>query len=436
LQAAWNQIRDGQADVMLLRRGDSWGSTGIALNKAGASASARIIVAAYGDSRTARPAVGMLRPDNATAARNQILAHLSMTSNSGGDIVMAGQGIRIEGCLFTGPPSGQSPALVHMISGGLSMFRNAYHRMRIFSHPVMGRAMVTFEEVAMYHNPDYVVSSGFAQHNNYFNYHEGDIVSRSNISAFSPGVGFRQRGLGTVEGNLVLGSRAFAFDIGTQVDENPASPTRGTYLTFRHNLVLNSPGGASVFANPRNALIEQNIFKSRVAYGHYAGVWPVTGITMQDNIFYDTDFSPWGGHSGSIAGPWIIRRNDFQRPGGGGLMTLRGAGFTFEASNRYYSSDAQSGWFDSAYSNRVPSTGSNTQVSYSAPNRDIVTYMQTLGLRPANADQAIEWFMNGVPGSPSLSGAIGNRLGAWDDRFTSRAVINHVRAGFDLAPLD
>jgi hypothetical protein len=431
--AAWAQVRDGSADVMLMRRGDDWGVTNFGLNKAGPSGSARIVVAAYGPIATARPLVGLVWPDSASAARNQIIAHVSMRTNSSGDVVTSGQVIRFEGCSFAGPSgTGQTPALVYVVSGGLSLHRNTYRRIRIFSNPVMGRAGFSYEECAFYHNPDYVQGGGGAEHNTYFNYQEGDGVSRFNISAFSPGVGLRQRGLGTVEGNLVLRpgtNSGWGFDIGTGSDENPTSPTRGTYLTFRYNLALYAPNADATFGTLKNAVIEQNIFRGRVAYYHSASVWPVVDVTMQDNILYNTDLSPWGGHSGTIQGPWLIRRNDIQRPAGGGMFTLSGAGFTFEANNRYFSSSPQSGWFPTAYSNWVPSTGSNTQVSYPAPDRDLVSYLQALDINPANTDEAIEWFMNGTAG---FAGALNNRLGAWDDRATARAVIDHVRAGFGL----
>ena len=109
--------------------------------------------------------------------------------------------------------------------------------------------------------------------------------------------------------------------------------------------------------------------------------------------------------------------------------------FTYEANNRFYSNSATSTWFSGYtddYNSYVPSRGSNTQVTYPNPNRDLVTYMQTLGVSPDDAEEAIDWFINGVPGQPTLQGSMNNRLGDWDQRFTSIAVINHVRAGFGL----
>lgn len=285
----------------------------------------------------------------------------------------------------------------------------------------------------MYHPPSYVRPGGF-EHSNYFNYPTGDIVSRYNISAYSPGNGFRQRGLGTIEGNLILRAVYASFDIGTTIDENPTGSTRGTYLTFRHNLTLHSPGSYAVIYGPKNAAIEQNLFLDGLAIGEYPSIHPVTNVTLQDNIFYRGQLQPAPGHTGSIQGPFLIRRNDFQQPSGGSVLWRpTGGGYTYESNNRFFSTAAQASWFaGETYATYVPSRGSTTQVSYPNPDRDLITYLRSLGASPANADQAIEWFMNGVPGNPGLAGAMNNRLGAWDPRFTSVADINYVRAGFGL----
>jgi hypothetical protein len=210
---------------------------------------------------------------------------------------------------------------------------------------------------------------------------------------------------------------------------------------MRYNLGMHTAGAWALY-DIRNATIEHNIlregqyltyFENTAAEGNPP---PLTNVILQDNVLYRAQIIQAAGHSGSITGPYLIRRNDFQNPDGGALIAAQSNDFTYEANNRFWSASAQSTWFTgytSAYADYIPSRGSNTQASYSAPDRNLITYMQTLGASPASASEAIEWFINGVPGEPALAGAMANRLGAWDSRFTAVAVINHVRAGFDLA---
>jgi hypothetical protein len=440
LAGAWAQIRDGQADVMLMRRGDTWAAN-LYTNKAGASASARIIVADYGDPSSARPQVGALFPDAITTAGNQLLAHFDSAISS--ETATRGFTTRFEGVQFTGPDVSVTPVLSIAVTDGVDFVRCGFKRVRLFTFENIGRANMTFWDNVMWHPTDYVGAGGF-EHNNYFQFDVGDIDSRRNISAQSPGVGFRQRGLGTVEGNLVLASTLASFDIGTNTYYGTGDPAdRGTFLNMRYNLSLHGGGAYSLY-DIRNATIEQNIFLA----DQYVTYWEdtdavgnppaCTDVVLQDNIFYGSYIVQGAAHSGTITGPYLIRRNDFQRPAGGALIQAQSNDFTYEANNRFYSSSATSGWFSgytSDYSAYVPGRGSNTQVTYTAPNRDLVSYMTSIGATPADADEAIEWFINGVPGDSTRAGAMNNRLGAWDDRFTATAVINHVREGFDLAAL-
>lgn len=442
LAAAWAQIRDGFADVMLLRRGDTW-STSLFTNKAGASATARIIVAAYGPSSTARPQVGYLFPDSSATAGRQLLAHYVSAFPSNAGAATRGFTVRFEGVQFVGPAGTPSPVFTYVITDGFAVFRCAHSRVRLFTWETINRASMTFWENVMWHPPTYVDAGGF-EHNNYFQFDVGDIDSRRNISVHSPGVGFRQRGLGTVEANLILGNNTArgplsVFDIGTNTYYGTGDPAnRGTFLNFRYNLALHYDGRHS-FYDIRNAVIEQNIFRGEGQHLTYfentanpGNPPPLVNATLQDNIFYGAYLIQAEGHSGSITGPYLIRRNDFQRPSGGTLLFMQSNDFTYEANNRFWSSSPQANWFSgytSSYAAYVPSRGTNEQVTYPDPNRDLVTYMQSIGYSPASAEQAIDWFTNGTSG---FAGAMNNRLGAWDERATARAVINHVRAGFGL----
>jgi hypothetical protein len=445
LAGAWAQIRDGFADVMLLRRGDTW-STSLFTNKAGASATARIVVAAYGPTSTARPQVGYLFPDSSATAGRQLLAHYVCAFPSNSGVATRGFTTRFEGVLFTGPAGTPSAVLTYVIVDGLAVVRCAHSRVRLFTWETVSRAQFSFWENVLWHPPSYVDSGDF-QHNNYFQFDVGDIDSRRNISVHSPGVGFRQRGLGTVEANLILGNNTArgplsVFDIGTTTYYGTGDPgNRGTFLNFRYNLALHYPGRHS-FYDIRNAVIEHNILRGEGQHLTYfentanpGNPPPLVNATLQDNIFYGAYLIQSEGHSGSVTGPYLIRRNDFQRPAGGALINAQSNDFTYESNNRFWSSSPQADWFTgytNSYAAYVPSRGSNTQVTYPDPDRDLVTYMQSLGYSPASAEQAIDWFTNGTSG---FAGAINNRLGLWDERATARAVINHVRAGFGLGAI-
>ncbi len=435
LAAAWAQIRDGQADVMLLRRGDTW-TENLALNKLGASSTARIIFAAYGNIATARPQTGHVYPQSASTAGNQILAHYRINFTAAGDQFSQGSRVRFEGIHFEGVGD-PSTVFATSITDGFDTFRCTHRRCRLFTFGGLPRGTMTFLENVMWLPPGYVGGGGF-EHNQYFQFDIGDIDSRRNISALSRGVGFRQRGLGTVEANLVLKCPIATFDIGTNTYYGSGDPAqRGTFLNFRYNLALHSPG-AYAFYDIRNATIEHCLMLE----DQYLIYWedpaavgnppPVTNVVLQDSVFYNTNILPAAGHSNVITGPYLIRRCDFQRPSGGELLRMMSNDFDYEANNRFYSSSPTSAWFSGytdQYSDYVPSRGSNTQVTYPDPNRNLITYMESLGYSPANEDEAIEWFMNGTAG---FAGALNNRYGAWDDRATAVPVINHVRAGFGL----
>ncbi len=444
LAAAWAQIRTGQADVMLMRRGDTW-SANLALNKLGASLSARIIVAAYGSIATARPQVGEVFPTSNSSTGNLLLAHYRINFSGGGDRLNAGTGVRYEGIHFEGVGD-PSTVFAYANVGRLDVVRCTHRRCRLFTFDEIGRGNMTFIDNVMWHPVDYVGAGGF-EHNNYFQFTVGDIDSRRNISVHSPGVGFRQRGLGTVEANLILGNNTArgplsVFDIGTNTYYGTGDPgNRGTFLNFRYNLALHYPGRHS-FYDIRNAVIEHNILRGEGQHLTYfentanpGNPPPLVNATLQDNIFYGAYLIQSEGHSGSVTGPYLIRRNDFQRPAGGALINAQSNDFTYESNNRFWSSSPQADWFTgytNSYAAYVPSRGSNTQVTYPDPDRDLVTYMQSLGYSPASAEQAIDWFTNGTFG---FAGAINNRLGLWDERATARAVINHVRAGFGLGAI-
>ena len=440
LAAAWAQIRDGFADVMLMRRGDIF-TSGLSLNKSGASPTARIIVSSYGPIASVRPTVrGALYPESFAepGPRNQILAHYELdwlTTAIESDQTIRAYGsandtsITMEGIFFRGNALTRATVFLLASRGNFRVFRCGFSGVSPYSVQSDLPGWVTYEENVGYKDPNYIRTRGF-DHNNYFNYDSPDWISIGNISAFSSGNGFRQRGMGRIERNLVMEPDLTAFDLGTAIDDGRPGG-RSSYLEFRYNLDF---GGGTVVYNPMNAIIEQNISYGDWIWGENAGTpgQNASNVTFQDNIQWNAGILPTAGHLGTITGPFLIRRNDFQRPAGGTVMWRpSGNGYQWEANNRFFSTASQGSWFaGEAYATYIPSRGSNTQVSYPDPGRNMVRYMQSLGAAPSSVVEATEWFINGVPGNPALAGAMANRLGAWDERFTARAVINYVRAGF------
>ena len=429
LSAAYNQLRDGYPDVLLMRRGDTWSSS-LGIAKRGRSNAQRMIVAAYGPATAARPVVGIVS-SSSDNANDLILAHYEMSTDSAVG-VFRGNNILKEGVSWTYTGIGEVPTVEFWAKNSVYR-RGSFRGVMIYSGWGSSEGPNGFnngllEECAHYNRPGVQHGPGFRM-NIYANDNVDNMTSRYNVSAFSPSTGWRQRGLGTIEGVVVLKNfNLTAFEIGGDV---PWVPVLSDSLVMRYNLAMNTDSPWWV-TDARSAVIEGNIV-SEGDFRYQEKYFPVSNVVFQDNIIRNVRFT-FVANSLPITGPWLFRRNDFQRPSGGQLLNLNG-NFTFEDNNRFYSSSTQDAWFSNGYAANIPANGTNLQVNYPSPERDIVTYMQSLGASPLGDQQATEWFMYGVPGNASLRGMMNNRYGAWDERFTAKALINYVRAGYGRSPI-
>lgn len=172
------------------------------------------------------------------------------------------------------------------------------------------------------------------------------------------------------------------------------------------------------------------------------GGWRGNNV-FADNIVYSS--APEGivwfqqGFMGSFApgATLSVNNTSFMKASGGQIMAVQTDARVTYQQNNYYTAAPTNQWFSGrTFEQMIPGTGNAiTPASYPDPNRNIVTYVRSIGANPSSVAQAIDWYSDGVPGNASLAGALANRRGAWDERFTSIAVINHIREGFGLSRL-
>jgi hypothetical protein len=286
--------------------------------------------------------------------------------------------------------------------------------------------------------------AGSGKSNVYFSEHAGGIRSIRNQSLLTCNAGFRQRRGGIVRENLTAGAQN-GVNFGGGFDIHGS-------LEFRGNVGLHIFGPHDV-VRPKSGVIAENIFTGFVAGSgfpvvridgdHSSDPTGLTGRTeFSRNVFFGRSTQSAIGWSNSIeslrSGASVhFEDNDFINSEGGRVLAVPSDSRITFGGNRYFSSASSGNWFSGAtHDAMIPSTGQAVILeAYPEPGRDILTYMRSLGANPSGVGQALEWYSDGVPGNSSLAGALANRRGAWDERFTAIAVINHVRQGFGRAPL-
>ena len=446
LSTAWAQVRNGQADVILLRRGHRFGS--LSIDKTGLSNSARLIVAAYGPEREARP-VASVTPHR--SSNNVVLSSIQHNISST-SVPYNGGNVLVEDVLWSGPENEVNEITLPMLNGGSSsdlgggtVRRSTTSRVVFFAGDWGGSPQTPsrFEENTISRGPNPALA---LKHNIYFSEGARNIQSIRNQSLLSGGAGWRQRRGGLIRETMVLGTQDWVtwggtFDVMDQ-------------LTFQNNLSLHVHGPER-FSALNNADISGNIataFKSVPAvigavnlisdYHIALGGWRGANV-FSDNIVYSAASGPALWMNADVLGVFqpgatlAFNNNTFMKAAGGQIFQVQTDARVSYSGNKYYSSAAPSTWFGGrTYEQMIPSTGDAiTPGFYPDPDRNLITYIQSLGVNPSSAEQAVEWYTDGVPGNPSLAGALANRRGAWDERFTSIAVINYIREGFGLPRL-
>lgn len=448
LAAAYARLRPGFPDVMLLRRGDSWNES-IDVSRAGRTANERLIIGAYGSESTSRPSVGLISTNFGT--QHVILSSFVMNfSGSGGGVDYRGSSILLEDLRWNVPISGQGTdlyqVLLPMLQSGNGVVRRSTAEWTQWfagwSDAQVPGNQSRVEENTLSRTP--LNNLGFGQvHNVYFAERAFGIQSIGNQSFESGGAGWRQRGGGLVQGNLLAGlspgydgSFGGGFDVHQNFDLRfnvtmhvglslSIVAMRDSVIDNNVFVIKDAAFGLGPFARQYNnepaGHRGTNVFSNNVVYGHHPNA---TAFSFGSDALNDLT-------SGST---FTIRDNTFMRNGDSQVMAAVLDSRVTYSGNRYQSNAPQSNWFGGQpYSQMIPATGTAAGPEvFSDAGRDMFSYMQSLGANPTDWQQALEWYQRGVPGNPSLAGALHNRRGAWDTRFTARAVINHVRGGFDL----
>jgi hypothetical protein len=274
-----------------------------------------------------------------------------------------------------------------------------------------------------------------------------NLICRGNIDANGSSGGMQMRRGGLAERNLYLNN---PNALGMGHPQNDA----GTTLTgiVRHNVVLGSRdittaaprgGGFAIGTRVTSMEIYENIFSmNQLGTSEVMAIYfnadedqPTANVTVRDNIVHRWDYNGSGTALGFRSNPilqnCVVRDNVFSQPDGGYTVdsssTISGATFL---GNRYYSTSGASSWFRvngqtynySGWASLVgESGGTTTAPSFPDPNRDIASYMSSIG------------------GTPPLQGFMAQARqqskANWRSQYTSDAVINYIRAGFGRPPI-
>lgn len=414
-----------------------------------------LIVAAYGDLEVARPLARLVTNNDAS---NVFIASLDddRSNEPAGSITYQGSSIFIEDVIWRGPADSTREVILPMLNGGSAaggvgggmVRRSTSHWTAFFAGDWGGAAQTPsrFEENSI------LRSAGPPYSSIYFAEGARNIESIFCQSILGGNAGWRQRDGGTVRGVLIAGMQPnFTFGGGFDVLNN---------LEFIDNVSMHTPGPDRVAAMS-GATIRGNIFSQWTNFGglqvlgNYSSgdgqVYPgVQGATVfEDNIFYMSQQS--GILSYDLGDDSLLpnlqpgatltfRGNDFVKTNGGAVLNATGdERLIWGPGNRYFSSAARSEWFSNrSFDQMVPTSGealTSLESLYPDPDRNMLTYLQFLGASPSSVEEALNWYVDGAPGEPSVPGALANRRGAWDEGFTSRAFINYIRAGFGVDPI-
>jgi hypothetical protein len=273
-------------------------------------------------------------------------------------------------------------------------------------------------------------------------------VTRGNISARSSSEGWQQRPGGLAEHNLFLRNSAGLL-WGHFQAEWPAEAASGV---IRNNVVLDARdinteltrGHGIWFQRCLNVEVYGNILAhQRHGTGAVQGFmanYENSGINLHGNVVYNWTH-PAGGNSqavnwmNDVGGTNSVTDNTFVASNSSfGRMivhkTALPADITY-ANNRYFTNRAASSWFEindasksfTQWVEETEETGAtNTPVSFPDPERDIESYMTSLG-----GDASLEAF---------LAQARLQSRHNWRPEYTAKAVVNYMRVGFGMEELE
>jgi len=451
LARAYQELRDGRPDWILLKRGDTW-TTAIGddqWRKSGRSSMERMLIATYGPN-DARPTVSQFRteygPNDPEDAFDHV-AILGIRFTGGLDRIIGGDDFLIEDCHFD--ECGVSIQGYGPVEGQRYLSNVAIRRSVLFgNYSTTGHAQNLFvkltdgllvEECVLDRggwNPDVQgAEQTMFNHNAYIQYDTINVTFRGNISARASSHGAQLRRGGVCEDNLFL-QNPINLLIGQASNEWPAEAATGI---VRNNVMLDSrniagvPRGYGLWIEKADGVeVADNIIahQQRGSVGVAMNVGTTyRNLFIHDNIVYD-----WVKPSDPSSGKCLqfnddprglnrVRGNQFQQPRDGEMISHRVPFTAFSyANNTYFTSNDADDWFEpggtyGAWRNQSGETGSQARrVSYPSPERTIETYMASLGRTPT-----LEAFL--------AQARLQSRRN-WRSEFTAAAVNEYIRDGF------
>lgn len=431
-------LRDGHADALLLKAGDTWVlQDQITLTKSAHSTTQYMLLGSYGAGprpkiRTPSHGIygGNTSQQNGFAIVGLDLAPISMTTGSDGIVLLSTAGhawddVLIEDCYISGYSAG---IVAQTLVDG-----HAFYRMKIRNSIVvdndnnggghaqgifLGGARDWLIEGCLLDNNARSKADMFC-HNLYVHEWSGPGVFRGNISSRACSHGGQQRPGGLAEDNLFLGSPINFYMGGESLQTGP------TVNTFRRNVCIDSRninpidrrGLGYVLAGAPGSLIDSNI-----AAHQRGGTDNVTAVdldgfsgSLRGNLVYDWTYN---GASWGVAFQWepntavsLFSDNRAYMPTGG--YCVSGASGSFDH-NRYWSI------------NPGPFNGQSWSLW---ATRETASVFQNPGAR----DVTPEAFMGTPTGLLDfITAARGQSKSHWDTRFTSAFYNTWARARMGL----
>ena len=480
IETAKAALRDGFADLLLFKSGESWTDQRIAtLGKSGAGYNARIIVSTYGGAAQASFALGA--GDNGiNLGRNDhvIVTNLRFESlvtglrpGKGFDILGTTLNVLLEGCTFINHDTNRIQGSNTVADGDLSE-QIALRRCVIDDlQPQDGDNLIYVTRTDGFLAEECVFNTPVAEErwlymsgadNNLLPKESNslkNVLVRGCIGFTSTTGAISARGGGTFDNNLFLFPDGMGMGGSGGSPEGSGSGSAGSIksVTFTNNVMFGVGHGHTVntlsWNNIDGGLIKNNIWAhgEGIAGSSHAmmatvhtdpttetwlgNIWRNTVI--EDNIVYN-----WSGdgtnrcfqlNSYHIEIENItIRNNDFQFPRGDTMSSIifhrdwdgsggdRFNGFTYSG-NRYFAASGTDvfspGTNHAGWITESGETGSSWgAVSYPDPSRDMSSYMTSIG-NPGT----VEDFMAQVVQQTRQN---------WNPSYTAPAVNNYIRAGF------
>ena len=453
---AYQHLRDGRPDWILLKRGDTW-NEGFAnpsakWDKSGRSETERMLIGAYGPA-VDRPVITTFYTYYGAGQQEHEFDHVAVTSlefSEGFDRRIGGRDFLIEDCYLYeagfavqgfGPVEDRTYLFDVAIRRCVSFRAHNPHNNRASSLYVAMVDGLLIEECLFDHGgwKPGVVEPNLVSHNVYLQRNVTNVVFRDNISSRASSHGVQMRAGGLCEDNLFL-QNPISILLG---DKDLAWPSDAARGAIRGNVVIDgrdiqeSARGFGIWIERADGVVVEDNLIAHQESGSFARALSFEdryqNIKIRNNIVYDwthgfDDFQ-WGAClslSDTILGDLnFVEDNIFQEVGGG-HMVIHGVpmdGITWRR-NTYYTTNVEDEWFFpsrtyEAWLVASGETGSEQrEVNFRDPGRNIDSYMSHIG----------------TPGDLAafLQQARRQSKKNWRPEYTAAAVIDYMRDGFDM----